>query len=104
MAQETETTIATETAPVKFGLGQITNPTPKVAKNVFRVVLYTAALINLVLQVIVEIPEPVRIMVGKYSIYAVTLVHSISKLFGIDISDVTPSSGNPVMDRNSIKF
>lgn len=96
MPQETVTTVATETAPIKFGFGQITNPTPRVAKNIFRVVLYAAALINLILQIVVEIPEPIRVIVAKYSIYAVTLVHGISKLFGIDITDAEPPRNPPI--------
>lgn len=96
----TDNTVKTETGAVKFGIGQISNPTPKTAKNIFRVVLYAAALANLILQIVVEIPEPVRIIVAKYSIYAVTLVHGISKLFGIDVSDVEPP--NTVMDRNRL--
>lgn len=70
---------------VKFGLGQITNTTPKFAKYLFRAVLYIAAAVNLVLSVIDEIPPDVKAMIGKYSIYAVTLVHGFSKLFGIEV-------------------
>lgn len=91
-----EVAVTTEVdAPVKFGIAQIGNPTPKVVKNVFRWVLYAAALANLILQIVVEIPEPVRAIVAKYSLYAVTLTHGISKLFGVDISEVE----NPIMTR-----
>lgn len=94
MAKETVTTIATQRGPVKFGINQITNPTPQVAKNVFRVVLYAAAAVNLLLQVVVEIPPDIAALVAKYSLYAVTLVHGFSKLFGIDISQDEPPSTN----------
>ena len=92
-----EVAVTTEVdAPVKFGIDQIVNPTPKSVKNVFRWVLYAAALANLILQIVTEIPEPVRAIVAKYSLYAVTLVHGISKLFGVDISEVE----NPIFKRN----
>jgi hypothetical protein len=88
MPEETVTTVTTETAPVKFGIGQIGNPTPKVAKNIFRIMLYAAAVANLLLQVVVEIPPHVAGIIGKYSLYAVTLAHGFSKLFGIDVSEI----------------
>lgn len=84
-----EKTVVTN-APVKFGWKQLFKPTPQIAKNIFRVVLYAAALTNIFLMVIDEIPPHVEAIVGKYSIYAVTLVHMISKLFGIDITGVEP--------------
>ena len=71
-----------------FGLNQIKNPTPLWAKNVFRVVLYTAAAVNIVLDIVTEIPPEVKVLIAKYSLYLVTGVHSFSKLFGIDISDI----------------
>jgi len=83
-------TVVKKEGPVKFGFGQITNPTPQMAKNVFRIVLYAAAVVNLILQTVVEIPPHVATIVAKYSLYAVTLVHGFSKLFGIDVSDSEP--------------
>lgn len=77
-------------ANVKFGLDQITAPTPKTAKYIFRAVLYTAAAANIIVGTITEIPEPVKVAIMKYSLYGVTLVHAFSKLFGIDISDSQP--------------
>lgn len=73
-------------ANVKFGFGQLFKPTPDIARNIFRVVLYAAAIANLFLDVVVEIPAPARLIIGKYSVYAVTLTHAISKMFGIDIT------------------
>jgi len=71
-----------------FGIKQITQPTPVWAKQMFRVALYTAAAINIVLGIVTEIPPDVKALIGKYSIYLVTAVHSFSKLFGIDVSDI----------------
>lgn len=70
---------------VKFGFNQITNPTPEAATKVFRFVLYTTAIINLVLTIFTEIPVEISSMIFNYSIKIVTLVHAISKMFGLEI-------------------
>jgi hypothetical protein len=75
---------------VKFGLSQIGATTPKTAKWAFRVILYLAAAANIIVGTVTEIPEPVKVIILKYSLYGVTLVHAFSKLFGIDISDSEP--------------
>ena len=77
---------------IKFGFGQIANATPGFAKWVFRAVLYMAAIANIVLGVVTEIPEPVKFIVLKYSLYGVTLVHSLSRMFGIEVEE--PKYGN----------
>ena len=68
-----------------FGLNYITKQTPKFASYAFRAVLYLAAMVNIVLTTVVEIPPDTREMVGRYSLYAVTLVHAFSKLFGLPV-------------------
>jgi hypothetical protein len=78
------------TGPVRFGIGQITNPTPQLAKNIFRVVLYAAAIVNIVMLNIPSIPEETKVQIMGYSSMATVIVHAISKLFGIDISDIEP--------------
>lgn len=85
-------------ANVKFGLNQITAQTPKAAKYAFRAVLYIAAVANIIVGTITEIPEPVQVAIMKYSLYGVTLVHAFSKLFGIDMSDSQPPP--PPYNRN----
>jgi hypothetical protein len=69
---------------VKFGFNQIANRTPEFARWIFRAVLYMAAIVNFVLMTVVEIPEDVSYVVGRYSIYAVSFVHFLSKMFGIE--------------------
>lgn len=81
-------------ANVKFGLRQIGATTPKTAKWAFRIILYVAAAANIIVGVITEIPEPVKAMILKYSLYGVTMVHAFSKLFGIDITDDEPPTTN----------
>jgi hypothetical protein len=77
---------------VKFGFGQIPNTTPEFAKWIFRIVLYAAAVINLVILVVTEIPQPIKDTIARYSLEIVALVHGLSKMFGIDVEDVPSSS------------
>lgn len=77
-----------ETATVvKFGLGQITNTTPKIANYIFRGVLYSSLIINLALSIFTDIPQDLQVAIGKYSLQIVAFVHGISKLFGIELKD-----------------
>jgi hypothetical protein len=74
-------------ANVKFGFGQIFKPSPQWAKNVFRTVLYTSAVVGILSGIITEVPPTVKVIVLKYSLEATAAVHALSKLFGIDITD-----------------
>ncbi len=71
---------------IKFGFGQIVKETPQFAKWMFRIVLYATSALTLIINVVTEIPEPIKLMITKYSLYAVTLVHGFSKMFGIEPS------------------
>lgn len=75
--------VAISDTKTTFGIGSISRPTPEVATKIFRVVLYVAGVVNIVLMTISEIPEPVKATVGKYSVEAVMLVHALTKLFGL---------------------
>ncbi len=68
---------------VRFGFNQIANRTPNFAKWIFRSVLYFCTATNIVVSIVDEIPDDWQLAIGKYSVYAVTIVHSFSKLFGI---------------------
>ncbi len=70
-----------------FGFNQISNPTPSSINWVFRIVLYAAAVLNIVCSIVTEIPEPVKVIIGKYSVEAVALVHAFSKMFGVPLPD-----------------
>lgn len=74
----------------KAGLKAISMPTPELATKIFRVVLYAAALVSIVLPMFPEIPENIRNTVINWSLRLVALTHAISKLFGIDITKVIP--------------
>ncbi len=67
----------------RFGFGQIPKTTPEFAKWIFRIVLYATSVINLVISVVTEIPPDIKMMMAKYSLYAVTMVHGFTKLFGL---------------------
>lgn len=82
--------VATVTGTVKAGLGQITNPTPQFAKNIFRIVLYAAVIVNIVILNVPTIPDHYKVQILAYAGMATGLVHAISKLFGIDITDIQP--------------
>lgn len=97
MAEEIETikTVEVEkktTAPIKFGIGQLQNATPKFATYIFRAVLYTAFIANTVCLMISEIPEPVKAAIAKYSVELIGVVHALSRLFGVDISKIDPNT------------
>jgi hypothetical protein len=75
------------TQNVKFGFGQIPKTTPEFAKWAFRIVLYVAAVANFIIATVTEIPVPIAMIIAKYSLYAVTLVHGFSKMFGLQVED-----------------
>lgn len=75
------------TAVTKFGVNQIWEKTPIWANVVFRVALYLAAATTIVLSTISEIPDHTKVVIMKYSLEGVTLIHAFSKLFGIQITN-----------------
>lgn len=77
-------TVPVEDTKVKFGFAAITKPTPELAKKIFRIVLYVAALGNIIVDIFPEIPLEVKGMIAMYSVKAVALVHAITKLFGLE--------------------
>ncbi len=79
---------------IKFGFGQIFKTTPDAAKWCFRVVLYIASGLVLIVNTITEIPEPFKLAITKYSMYAVTFVHGFSKMFGISYDDLQAAVTN----------
>lgn len=75
---------------IKFGLNQIKSETPKFAVWTFRAILYAATIANLVIATIPEIPDHTADLIAKYSLYAITLTHSISKMFGLQVEQPKP--------------
>jgi len=79
--------VPVEETKTKFGIGQIGNTTPIWAKNAFRVALYVATALVLVTQTITEIPEPIKVSIAKYALEAITLIHALTKLFGVQLDE-----------------
>lgn len=75
------------TKPVKFGFNQINNPTPKWAKVVFRVFFYVTGLSTIILDIFTEIPLATKLLILGIVVKSNMLVHAVSKLFGVDISE-----------------
>jgi len=74
----------------KFGPKQITQRTPEFARWIFRAVLYLSAITTFVIELIDEIPEPIEAKIGKICLYAVTITHFLSKMFGISVETPQP--------------
>lgn len=72
------------------GLAAIRMPTPALLTNIFRVLLYAATIISFCLPLFPEIPENLALKIGNWSLRIVTMVHFISKMFGIDINSIIP--------------
>jgi hypothetical protein len=71
-------------ANVKFGVGQINNPTPQWAKNAFRWFFYITSIITIALDIFTEIPPDIKLIINASVVKANLLVHALSKLFGIE--------------------
>lgn len=82
------------TGEVKIGLGQITKPTPQFAKNIFRAVLYASVIVNIIVLNVPTIPDAIKVQILAYAGMATGIVHALSKLLGVDITDITPPNGN----------
>lgn len=78
-------TIAVKNTEVKFGLGQITKPTPPIVTNIFRAVLYGVFVLNLVTMTFSEIPDDIADLIDKWSAETIVFAHGVSKLFGLNI-------------------
>jgi hypothetical protein len=68
----------------KFGLGQLSNPTPRGAKVVFRIILYVSALWAVAAPMITELSPATLAIINKYLILSNALVNVTIKFFGLD--------------------
>lgn len=90
-------------ATVKFGLGQIANPTPKAAKWANRIItgiigVYGIIIANTGANVI---PEVTQELINPYIIMIPAVTLYVSKLFGWNLS-TTPDTDNPQYERISL--
>ena len=76
---------------VKFGLGQVSNPTPQGFKIAFRIWTFLAAAAAIIMAGISGIPEPIKLKVLEISSVGTLIFHQGIKLFGL--SDVDTPNG-----------
>lgn len=69
---------------VKVGINQLANPTPDIARIIFRVVLYLSAVYALAIQPNLDIPTDIQAMINKWIIAGNAIVNVTIKFFGWD--------------------
>lgn len=72
---------------VKFGLGQITNPTPKWAKAIFRIISFATGLWAIAQQMDLGLSQELVSKINSYCVGIVPAVHFAIKFFGWDYKD-----------------
>lgn len=83
------------TSVFKDGYAAVKMPTPAVLTNIFRILLYAATIVSFCLPLFPEVPEHMALTIGNWSLRVVTIVHFISKMFGVDINAIVPPSEKP---------
>lgn len=78
-------TVAIKDTQVKFGLGQVTKPTPPLFTNIFRWVLYTVGVLNIATMTFTFIPADVADLINQWSAEVIVFTHAVTKLFGLNI-------------------
>lgn len=79
---------------VVFGTKEaLVSKTPQVASTIATVVLYVAAIGNIILASFPQIPPVVKGDIGIYSTEVVGAVHAICNLFGLKLAE--SASGSP---------
>lgn len=81
-----------------FGFGQIGNITPQWARTTFRVFFYVTGISTVILDIFTEIPPDIKLVINSSVIKANLLVHAISKMFGINLSDYEVNKSIEVED------
>jgi hypothetical protein len=79
---------------IKIGWNQLNNPTPEIAKIVFRIILYISALWAMVSPAITEIDPATLATVNKYLLLANGVVNVTIRFFGWDIKSTSAPAGN----------
>jgi hypothetical protein len=73
----------------KFGLSQLANETPQIAKVVAQLTVYAVGVVNVALLSFPQIPASVKANVAGYSGGALLFVNSICHMFGIQVTNPT---------------
>jgi hypothetical protein len=73
---------------VQFGLGQITNATPKAATWVFRIILYVTLIVDVVILYFGDMIAPeMKALIAVWSVKVIGFTHAITRLFGIKVDN-----------------
>jgi hypothetical protein len=88
MAEEKEVSInETVKGTTKFGLDQVSKPTPIWSKWAFRVFFYLSSITTVIVTTDDNISANTAKQVTKYLAFATMFVHGASKLFGVEIDE-----------------
>jgi cytochrome bd-type quinol oxidase subunit 2 len=71
----------------KFGIDQVSNPSPLWTKWIFRVFFYLASITTVIVTTDDEISAQTAKRVAKYLAFATMAVHGASKLFGVKVDE-----------------
>jgi hypothetical protein len=69
---------------MKFGFGQVLNPTPAQAKRFFHSFFTITSVVAMALQCFPQIPQHVNDVVNQWVVSSNTFVFGLTRLFGID--------------------
>lgn len=69
---------------VQFGLSQFANPTPTLAKQIFRTILYLSAIWAVIMPMVTELHPDTIATINKYMLLGNAVVNVTIKFFGWD--------------------
>ena len=69
---------------VQFGIDQLSNPTPSIAKYIFRTILYLSAIWAVIMPTVTELPETTIAAINKYMLLGNAVINVTIKFFGWD--------------------
>ncbi len=80
---------------VKFGVNQISNPSPLWAKWIFRGTLLLTSVATFIIASDPGIPDALKVRIGVYLKALDLLMYGLSKMVGIQIADDDKPSDKP---------
>lgn len=69
---------------VQFGIDQLSNPTPSIAKYIFRTILYLSAIWAVIMPTVTELPPDTIAAINKYMLLGNAVINVTIKFFGWD--------------------
>lgn len=80
---------------VKFGIKQLSNPTPVIAKTIFRTVSFLVGIWALVQHLNLGLSKDVVHNINEWAIAIVPIMHFTIKFWGWDYATDKPDTDNP---------